>query len=134
MSFKHLRHYLQFDAEHLIIPVARRLSIVGGHLDPVLLAQRVPAVGAGMTSNDVPGCHQLALEDTGNDRLGHYPGPDDAQRRCPEWTPLRIVRSRITSSDCPDRLHRSTLRAAAQRCRWACAGSDRGCSPSPVSI
>src|SRR6266571_8429983 len=90
---KHTRHHLGFDAEHHDVTAARRLGIVGRDVDPVFLAQRVPALGAWVTGDDVAGGNQLALEDPGNDRLGHHPGSDDAERRCPQWTHLRILRS-----------------------------------------
>src|SRR2546421_7805976 len=91
---KHTRHHLGFDAEHHDLTAARRLGIVGRHVDPVLLAKRVSAVGAGVTGDDVAGWKQLAVEHASNDGLGHHPGSDDAQRRPPEWTHLRIVRTR----------------------------------------
>ena len=61
------------------------------------------AVGAGVTGDDVAGCNQLAVEHAGDDGLGHHPGSDDAQRRPPEWTHLRIVRTRSSGLATLDR-------------------------------
>ena len=88
-------HHLGLDPQHDGVATSGRLGVVARHMDPVFFAQRVPAVSPGVTGDDRAGGHQFAFQHAGNNRLGHHPGADHAQRRALEWTHRRIVRSRV---------------------------------------